>query len=137
MKRFITIFATTALLVGSLTITATAQEHLTGLERAAIATLQGLEKSQGKSADAPGQVNRAKGLNNDGDKLTGRARAAGVIDAAIARGNGSGNAHGRGQVGYIHQILADGEIPGQIDGQNHGQAVREMVHTFNELRRSE
>ena len=137
MKRFITASVVAALLVGSLTAVAAADEHASGLERAAEATMQGLEKSQGKAADAPGQQNRAKGLEKQSDKLTGRERAAASIAAALERGNGNGNAHGRGRAAYVHEILARGEIPGQIDEQNHGQAVREMVHAFNELRRSE
>lgn len=72
----------------------------------------------------------------DPDKLTGRERAAEVIAAAIARGNGNGNAFGRGHALWVHEMLAAGDIPGQIKEEGHGHAVREMVHAFNELRKA-
>jgi len=136
VKRILILIVLAGLFVGMLITAAGANDHVTGLERAAQATLQGLEKSQGKSADAPGQENRARGQSNKGDKLTGRERAAAVIAAAMERGNGNGNAHGRGNAARIHEILASGDIPGQIDEQNHGRAVRDMVHSFNELRKA-
>ena len=138
MKRMFAVAVAAAVFMALFAPAALADEHekLTGLERAAQATLQGLEKSQGKAADAPGQVNRAKGLDKQGDKLTGRERAAEAIAAAMARGNGNGNAYGRGNSAWVHEMLAAGEIPGQIKEQNHGHAVRDMVHAFNELRKS-
>lgn len=103
-----------------------AQEKLTGLERAAQATMQGLEKSQGKATEAPGQANRAKGHDKQRNKTTGRARAAQAIEAAIARGNGNGHAWGRG---HALDVLADMNV------ENHGQRVRAMVHAYNTLRK--
>lgn len=137
MRKVLAISVVTALFVSSLAMTVSAEEHAIGLARAAEATMQGLEKSQGKAADAPGQENRAQGLNNQGENLTGRERAAQVIAAALERENGNGNAFGRGHALYVHQILAEGDIPGELNEANHGQQVREMVHTFNELRRSQ
>lgn len=101
------------------------EEKATGLERAAQATMQGLEKSRGKAGEAPGQANRARGHDKQGDKPTGRARAAQAIEAAIARGNGNGHAWGRG---HALDVLADVNI------ENHGQKVRAMVHAYNKLR---
>lgn len=126
-SMFIAVFATAAV--------ADEHEKLTGLERAAQATMQGLEKSQGKAADVPGQVNRARGLDKDDEKLTGRERAAAVIAAAIARGNGNGNAFGRGHAAEVLGILL-GEIPGELNTLNHGQTVRAMVQAYNELRKA-
>lgn len=134
MRNIIIMSAVTALLVGLLAVAAAAEERTTGLERAELATMQGLEKSQRNAVDASGQVNRAKGLNNQNGRLTGRARAAAAITAALERGNGNGNAFGRGNASAV---LAGGAIPDEIDGQNHSQAVRDMVHAYNELRRSE
>ena len=83
MKRTLTLLAVATVLVGTVAAAAIADEpKLTGLDRAAQATLQGLEKSQGKAAEAPGQINRAKGLHGDADKLTGRERATAAIAAA-------------------------------------------------------
>ena len=136
MRKMLAVSVVAAMFAAVFATTAVAQEKATGLERAAQATMQGLEKSQGKSADAPGQANRADGLDKQGDKLTGRERAVAAIAAAMARGNGNGNAYGRGNSAWVHEMLAAGEIPGQIEEQNHGHAVRDMVHAFNELRRS-
>ncbi len=136
VRKTLVVGVVAALFAALFAIAAVAQEKATGLERAAEATMQGLEKSQGKSADAPGQANRASGLDNQGEKLTGRERAAAAIAAAIARGNGNGNAYGRGNSTWVHEMLAACEIPGEIKEQNHGHAVRDMVHAFNELRKS-
>ncbi len=126
-----------AVFVTSFPAAATAEEHekLTGLERAAQATLQGLEKSQGRAAEAPGRENRARGLDEQKDKVTGRERAAAAIAAALARGNGAGNAFGRGHAADVLGILL-GELPGELNEANHGQAVREMVHAYNAIRKA-
>ncbi len=137
MKKPLAISIATALFVSSLALTVSADEHATGLDRAAEATIQGLEKSQDLAAEAPGQDNRAQGLNNQGEKLTGRERAAQAIAVALGRANGNGNAFGRGHAFDIHQILVEGAIPEELIQANHGQQVRDMVHTFNELRRSQ
>lgn len=138
MKRVLIPVALASLLIGVLATAATADDaRTTGLDRAAEATLQGLEKSQGKAAEAPGQINRAKGLRDKGDKLTGRDRAAAAIAAAIERGNGNGNAYGRGNATYVQEILAAGGIPGQLKEANHGQQVKELVHGYNELRKAD
>lgn len=138
MRRLLILTLGAALFVAIFAGAAVADEHakLTGLERAAQATMQGLEKSQGKAAEAPGQVNRAKGLEKQGDKLTGRERAAAAIAAAIERGNGRGNAFGRGHAAQVLRILL-GELPGELNTSNHGQTVREMVHAFNALRKAD
>ncbi|MCZ6663279.1 MAG: hypothetical protein O6951_10225 [Actinobacteria bacterium] len=137
MRKCLAISVVTALFVSSLAMTVSAEEHAIGLARAVEATMQGLAKSQANAADAPGQANRAQGLDNQGEKKTGRERAAQAISVALERENGNGNAFGRGYAAYIHQILIEGAISEELDQANHGQQVREMVHTFNELRRSQ
>lgn len=138
LRRLFSLSVVAAVFVALFAVAAMADEHekLTGLERAMEATMQGLEKSQGKAADAPGQANRAKGLNKDGDKLTGRERAAAAIAIALARGNGNGNAFGRGHAADVLGIL-QGELPAELGESNHGQTVREMVHAYNELRKGD
>lgn len=136
MKRILAVVGLVALLSTVVLGAVVADEKATGLERAAQATQQGLEKSQGNASEAPGQVNRANGLNKDG-KLTGRDRAAAAIAAAMERGNGNGNAFGRGNAAYVHEILANGGIPGQMETTNHGQTVKDLVHAFNELRKAD
>ena len=141
MRKVLVTSVVTALLVSSLAMTVSADEHATGLARAAEATMQGLENSQGNAADALGHVNRVQGLNNQGEKKTGQERAAQAISVALERenGNGDGNAYayGRGYAAYIHQILIEGAISEELDQANHGQQVRGMVHAFNEQRRSQ
>jgi hypothetical protein len=134
MRKVLAISVVAALFVSSLALTVSADEHVTGLARAAEATMQGLEKSQGNAAEAAG---RAQSLSNQGEKKTGRERAAQAISVALERENGNGNAFGRGYAAYIHQILIEGAISEELDQANHGQQVREMVSTFNELRRSQ
>jgi hypothetical protein len=138
MRRVFAVSVAAALFLALFATAAVADEHekFTGLERAAQATMHGLEKSQGKAAEAPGQVNRAKGLDKDGEKLTGHERAAAAIAAALAPGNGNGNAFGRGHAAEVLGILL-GEIPGELNELNHGQTVREMVHAYNELRKAD
>lgn len=136
MRPGLFVLLAVAVFVTSFPVAAIADEHdeLTGLERAAQATLQGLEESQGRAAEAPGQENRARGL--DKDKVTGRERAAAAIAAALARGNGNGNAFGRGHAADILGILR-GELPSELNETNHGQSVREMVHAYNALRKTD
>ena len=115
---------------------AAAEERATGLERAAQATMHGLENARGKSSEAPGQANRAKGRANQGnkqndkhgDKVTGRDRARQAIETAMARGNGKGHAWGRG---HALDVLSD------LNVDNHGQKVRDLVHAYNALRKAQ
>jgi len=125
MRRLLVVAAATVVLMAASSSGAAAQEKATGLERAAQATMLGLEKSQGKANEAPGQANRAKGHDKE-ERTTGRDRALQAIEAAIARGNGKGNAWGRG---HAPDVLAELEI------ENHGEEVREMVHAYNALRK--
>ncbi len=124
---------------------ALASDHPTGLERASQATQQGLEKAQGHASAAPGQANRAQGLDKAGkgssngnkkDKLRGLERAAAAINTALERGNGRGNAFGRGHAADVHAILLAGGSPSEIAGE-HGAAVSAMVRAYNQLKRAE
>lgn len=138
MRPGLTVSLAVAVFMTLFTAGAIADEHekLTGLDRAARATMQGLEKSQGRATEAPGQENRAQGLDKQRDKVTGRERAAAAIAAALARGNGNGNAFGRGHAAEVLGILT-GELPDELNETNHGQAVRGMVHAYNALRRAD
>ena len=59
---------------------------------------------------------------------------AGTEAAGCSNGNGNGNAYGRGHGAAVAEILANGGSPSEIAGE-HGQAVSEMVHAYNELRK--
>ncbi len=138
MNRVLVVVGVVVSLVGLSAVAVAASEHSTGLDRALEATAQGLEKAQGRVAEAKGQQNRAKGLGNAGnlDELTGLERAAQAIDDALARGNGRGNAFGHGHAAAVHGLLLVGESPSQIAGE-HGEAVQSLVHAFNELGRQQ
>lgn len=99
-----------------------APDHATGLERAREVAARGVETAQGLKND------------HDPDRATGLERAAEAIAAALERDNGNGNAFGRGHSAAVHEILAEGGSPSEIAGE-HGQAVREMVRTYNALRK--
>jgi hypothetical protein len=96
-------------------------DHATGLERAREVAAEGIET--------------ARGLMNahNVDKATGLERAREAIAAAMERGNGNGHAWGRGHSAAVHEIKANGGSPSDLP--SHGQAVREMVRAYNELRR--
>lgn len=131
MNRMAVVFAAAMMVLGVLSPAVSAAEEATGLERAAQAALDGLAKAQ-KTAFAHGQPD----MSDAGNGLTGRERAVQAITKAMERGNGNGKAYGRGNALYVHSILAEGGIPGQMDDENHGQAVSEMVHAYNALRKA-
>jgi len=122
MKRLAVVFTVVALIVAFALPAFGAPGHATGLERAREVAARGVET--------------AKGLTNgpNADRATGLERAAEAIAAALERGNGNGNAYGRDNSAAVHQILANGGSPSEIAGE-HGQAVRDMVHAYNELRK--
>ncbi len=120
----LTVFALAAALVASMaTPVAAAPDHATGLERAREMSMKAFD--HGKSADAPG--------HNEDDKVTGRERAAQAIAKGLDRGNGNGNAFGRGHSAAVLQELLDGGSPSELAGE-HGAAVSKMVKAFNALR---
>ena len=105
-------------------------DHATGLDRAREMSQKSFDRMRGKSADAPGQ-NKA----NKDDKLTGRERALASINQGLARGNGNGNAFGRGHSAEVLQALIDGRSPSELA--DHGARVSAMVKAFNALKKAE
>ena len=118
MKQLGVLFAAVALMVAS-ALPAFGQE----------ARATGLDRARQVASQAEGTAN---GLANNQNtvRTTGRARAAEAIAAALGRGNGNGNGNGAA----VHGILANGGSPSEIAGE-HGQAVSQMVHAYNELRK--
>lgn len=91
----------------------------TGLERAREAAVQSLDRA---NEFAPGQANRARGL--DPERLRGLERAAGARDRAQSQGgNGRGNAFGRRA-----KLEATGD---------QSENVRRLVEAHNSLRNAE
>lgn len=126
-----------SLLVAGLASPALAQEEkLTGLERARQASMEAVERAQERIAEGlredlpPGLAKK-----DETEKLTGRARAAAAVEAAMERGNGNGNAFGRGRAYDVLNLLIAGESPVSLD-ETHGEKVSAMVHAYNELKRA-
>lgn len=121
MRRITVALALAALMVVTALPAMAQPDHATGLERAREVAAQGVET--------------AAGLTNpqNADRATGLERAAEAIAAARDRGNGNGHAWGRGNAQAVQDIKANGGSPS--DRPNHGQAVREMVQTYNALRK--
>lgn len=107
-----------ALLMASIHDVAAQPGGLTGLDRAREAAVQSLDRANDV---APGQANRARGL--DEERLRSLERAAEVRDRAQARGgNGRGNAFGRRA-----QLETSGD---------HSANVRLLVDAHNALRKT-
>lgn len=124
VRRVVTLVAAVALLVASAVPALAGDALSTGLERAREVAAEGLEKAQ--------QLSHGP----DGDEATGLQRAAEAITAALARGNGTGHGYGRGHAATVLEILAAGGTPSEIAGE-HGAAVRQLVHAYNELRKQD
>ena len=121
MRRFGVVFAVAAVAVSSALPALAQPDHATGLDRAREVAAKGVETANGLT----------QGPN--ADKATGLERAAQAIAAALERGNGQGHAWGRGNSAAVHEMKANGGSPSDLG--SHGQAVREMVQTYNALRK--
>ena len=133
IRRRFAVGAAATLLVTVAPAAGAQEEHLTGLGRAREATVHGLEKSRGASADAPGQANRARGL--DPERARGRERAAEAVQNALERAEqrGQGNGFGRGHAAEVHAILTAGGSPSELAGQ-HADNVHDLVDAYNALK---
>ena len=114
-----------------------ADDKLTGLDRARQASMQAIDRAEGRMVEARGGE-LPPGLAKQVDKLTGRERAAQAITAAMERGNGNGNAFGRGHSLEVLTLLVKGESPDALeDAPNHGANVSAMVRAYNELKKQQ
>ena len=120
MRRFGVVLTVAAVAVSSALPALAQPDHATGLDRAREVAAQGVETANGLT----------QGPN--ADKATGLDRAAEAIAAALERGNGQGHAWGRGNSAAVHEMKANGSHP---EPGSHGQAVRDMVQTYNALRK--
>ena len=112
------------------------EEKPTGLERARQAAAQAMDHAHGRAAEARGGGLPA-GLANT-DRVTGRERAAQAVAAALERGNGNGNAYGRGRSQQVLTLLLAGETPSVLEADStHGSSVSAMVGAYNELRKQD
>ena len=136
-NRPLVTLALVALLAALMAAPASAEEEkLTGLDRARQASLQAIDRANGRLAEARGGE-LPPGLDRE-DKVTGRAIAAQAITAAMERGNGNGNAYGRGNSLRVLTALLNGESPATLEAApNHGANVSAMVKAYNELKQQE
>jgi hypothetical protein len=121
VKRFAVVVAAVAVALTSALPALGQPTHATGLERAREVAARGVETAQGLTQGA------------NAERATGLERAAEAIAAALERGNGEGYAWGRGHSAAVHDLMANGGSPSELAG--HGQAVSEMVHAYNTLRK--
>ena len=129
--RLVVAVATAAIAVTTLaplTAAAAPPDHV--LERAREAVTIGVDKARGMSADAPGQVNRAKGLDRAAEAIAAAAeRKAARSDGA---GPGKGNAFGRGRSAEVAAVLLEGGSPSELP--SHGQRVSALAKAFANLK---
>ncbi|MDH3426062.1 MAG: hypothetical protein OEM22_05245 [Acidimicrobiia bacterium] len=129
--KSLAITALVIVLAVAMTVPAAAiPDHATGLDRAREMSQKSFDKVRGKSADAPGQ-NKA----DQADKLTGRDRALASILKGLEKGNGNGNAFGRGHSADVLGALLAGDSPSELA--SHGEKVSAMVKAFNALKKAE
>lgn len=103
------------------------------LQRALAAVAIGQEKAQGMAAEAPGQVNHARGLERAAEAIAAAIeRKAARDEAAGVRGEQPGRGLGRGHSAEVHAILLAGGSPSDLPP--HGEAVRELAHAFHEVK---
>lgn len=109
---------------------ASAQPSEDVLDQARAAVQIGQEKARGMSHDAPGQENRAQGLERAAEAIAAAA------DRAAERGAisnpGQGNALGRGRSAMVHAALLAGGSPSDLP--SHGASVSAIAHAFAQMK---
>jgi hypothetical protein len=95
----------------------------------------GKAKGRDKGNPDPGNGRVTPGKSDDSDRLKGRERATIAIAEALERGNGAGNAFGRGHAAEVIEKLRVGESPATLaQDESHGAKVSAMVTAYNELK---
>ncbi len=139
-NRFVALTATSLLAISLLAPAALATPGEDTLQRAREAVEIGREKAKGMADEAPGQENRARGL--DKSRARGLDRAAEAIaaaaerkaarDEAKAEDDKPGRGLGRGHAAEVHAILLAGGSPSELPP--HGETVRELAHAFEKVK---
>lgn len=107
---------------------ATPPDHV--LVRAREAVAIGQEKAMGMALEAPGQENRAKGLERAAVALAAAAERA--AERAEGATPGNGNAFGKGHAAEVHAILLAGGSPSDLP--SHGEAVSGLAKAFGKVK---
>ncbi len=105
------------------------------LERARSAVTTGQENAKGLAkghAEAPGQEDRARGLDRAEEAIAAAAERKATRDAAKAEGDKPGLGLGRGHAADVHAYLLDGYSPSELP--SHGEKVSGLAHAFDKVK---
>ena len=105
------------------------------LERARSAVTTGQENAKGLAkghAEAPGQEDRARGLERAQKAITAAAERKAERDTAKPEGDKPGRGLGRGHAADVHEYLLAGHSPSELP--SHSEAVSLMVHAFDKVK---
>ena len=128
---------TVAALLGTSLIVpaASAKPPADKLERARSAVTTGQEKAKGLAkghAEAPGQEDRARGLERAEEAITAAAERKAARDTAKAEGDKPGLGLGRGHSAEVHAYLLGGYSPSELAP--HGETVSGLAHAFDKVK---
>lgn len=102
------------------------------LERARTAVTIGQDKAKGHAAEAPGQENRARGLERAEAAIAAAAARKAARDGAGTDAEKPGRGLGRGHADAVHAaLLADGS-PSELP--SHGEVVSGLAHAFDKVK---
>ncbi len=106
------------------------------LERARSAVTTGQENAKGLAkghAEAPGQEDRARGLERAEEAITDAAERKAERDTAKAEGDKPGRGLGRGHAAEVHAYLLGGEYsPSEL--KSHGEKVSGLAQAFDKVK---
>ena len=102
------------------------------LQRAREAVEIGRTKAQGLAEEAPGQDDRARGLDRAAEALEAAAARKAARAQATADGERPGRGLGRGHSAEVHAILLEGGSPSAMPP--HGQTVSAMANAFETIK---
>jgi hypothetical protein len=125
---------TVAALLGTSLIApaASAKPPADKLEHARTAVAIGQEKAKGHAAEAPGQENRARGMERAEAAIAAAAERKAARDAAKAEGDKPGRGLGRGHAVDVHAALLAGGSPSELP--SHGETVSGLAHAFDKVK---
>lgn len=128
-RRTILLAAASVLLLSAVMPAASATPPEDVLEHARKAVTIGQEKAMGMAAEAPGQVNRARGLQRAAQALADAALR--KAERAENDSNGNGRALGKGHADEVHAYLLEGSSPSELPA--HGETVRALAHAYQQV----
>jgi hypothetical protein len=131
-RRPVIIAAATLLVMLLVVPAASAVPSEDTLATARAAVTIGQEKAKGHSAEAPGQQNRARGLERAEAAIAAAAERKAARDATGAEGEKPGRGLGRGHAAEVHAILLAGGSPSKLP--SHGERVSGLAQAFDKVK---